>query len=63
MTTWLKKLGKRDLKHLAKSSSTGKPTLRGLRENLRFQRENNITCFECAAIARKVGIETNTEES
>ena len=57
MATWTKKLGKRDLKHLAEGSSTGKPTLRSLRENLRLQRENGIRCFECEAIARKVGVE------
>lgn len=57
MKTWTKKIGKRDLKHLAEGSSTGKPTLHSLRENLRLQHENGIHCCECEAIARKIGVE------
>lgn len=57
MATWTKKLAKRDLKHLAEGSPTGKPTLHSLRENLRLQREVGIRCFECEAIAQKVGVD------
>lgn len=57
MAAWTKKLSKRDLKHLAENSSTGKPTLRSLRENLRRQSELGIYCSECGSIARKAGIE------
>lgn len=57
MATWTKKLTKRQLNHLAEGSSTGKPTLHSLRTNLKFQRENDIVCFECESIARKLGLE------
>lgn len=57
MTTWTKRLSKRDLKHLAEGSSTGRPTLHSLRENLRIQREIGIRCFECEAIARKARVD------
>jgi hypothetical protein len=57
MSKWVKKLSKRELKHLKEGSATGRPTLRSLRENLRLQKENGLRCFECEAIARKVGVE------
>lgn len=60
MAIWTKKLCKRELKHLAEGSSTGKPSIRSLRENLRLQHENGIRCFECEAIARKVGIDARS---
>ncbi len=56
MTTWTKKITKQELKHLAESSSTGKPTLRSLRENLRLQHHAGIHCYKCEDIARKLGV-------
>lgn len=58
MSKWMKKLGKRDLKHLAEGSPTGRPTLKSLRENLVWQRESGGRCFQCEEIARKLGLET-----
>lgn len=53
---WQKGLTKRDLRHLAEGSSTDQPTLRSLRENLAHQRAQEIQCFECESIARKIKI-------
>ena len=61
--TWTKKLTKRELKHLAETSSTGKPSLRELRENLAEQRSQVANrspmsrCWTCEGIARKLGLE------
>ncbi len=57
MSKWMKGLGKRQIKHLAEGSPTGRPTLRGLKENLVWQRSFGLRCFQCEEIARKVGLE------
>lgn len=60
MSKWMKRLGKRDLKHLAEGSATGRPTLRSLRENLAWQRDHGSRCFQCEKIARKLGVDVVT---
>lgn len=53
---WMKKLTKRDLRHLAEESDSGRATLSSLKANLKGQHELGITCFECERIARKLSI-------
>ena len=53
---WAKKLTKKEMRHLADGSASGRPTIRSLRANLEGQRQLNIRCFECEAIARKLSI-------
>lgn len=53
---WARKLTKRELRHLAEGSSTGRPTIQSLKVNLDGQHKLNIRCFECEAIARKLSI-------
>lgn len=53
---WARKLTKKDLSHLAEGSATGRPSIKSLKSNLEGQRELNIQCFECEAIARKLSI-------
>ena len=56
MTVWTKKLTKRELKHLAEASSTGKPSLVSLKTNLKHQLDTGLDCPMCEAIARKIGL-------
>lgn len=51
---WARKLTKRELRHLAEGSATGRPTLQSLKANLAGQNKLNIRCFECQSIARKL---------
>jgi hypothetical protein len=57
---WMKKLTKRDLKHLAEGSATGRPTIQSLTANLDGQRKLGIQCFECETIARKLSVTVST---
>lgn len=57
---WTRKLTKKDLRHLAEGSSSGRPTLHSLKANLAGQRELNAPCFECLDIARKLSIAVPT---
>lgn len=58
-TTFFKDLGKRDKKHLAEM---GMQTLGAFRRNAEEQRQMRLAhpesepCFECKAIARKLGV-------
>lgn len=53
---WARKLTKRELRHLAEGSATGRPSMRSLKDNLDGQRKLDIRCFECEGIARKLSI-------
>lgn len=53
---WMKKLTKKELRHLAEGNATGRPTLRSLRANILSQRTSGATCFECESIARKLSL-------
>lgn len=53
---WARKLTKKDLRHLAEGSATGRPTLHSLKANLAGQRERGIQCVECEQIARKLSV-------
>lgn len=53
---WVRKLTMRELRHLAESSATGRPTLQSLKANLQGQHQNGIHCFDCESIARKLSI-------
>lgn len=57
---WVRKLTKRQLRHLAEGSATGRPTLRSLKVNLEGQHKIGIRCFECEDIARKLAIPVST---
>jgi len=53
---WQKKLTKAELKHV--KDSTVNCTLKGLKRNREFQkRQTPDACYECKAIASKLGIE------
>lgn len=59
---WTKKLTKRELEHLAETSSTGRPNLRELRANIAEQRSSrlkglDLRCWTCEEIARKLGLD------
>ena len=54
---WRRKLNKSETEHLAATSCTGKPNLASFKRNLIEQNAEGITCSECDAIARKLGIE------
>ena len=53
---WTRKLAKKDLRHLAEVSASGRPTLQSLKANLEGQHKQGIRCFECESIARKLSI-------
>ncbi len=55
---WQKKLTKKELQHV--KETTQSCTLRSFRANREEQIRDNITCFECEHIARKLGIEIPT---
>jgi hypothetical protein len=59
---WVKKLTKREVRHLAEGSATGRPTIQSLKANLDGQRKLGIQCFECEAVARKLSIAIATSE-
>lgn len=48
---WAKKLNKKDLQHIADTSSTGRANLRTIKMNA-----NNPLCVECRCIANKIGL-------
>lgn len=56
---WTKKLTKGELRHLADGNASGRPTIQSLKANLAGQRELNIQCFECEAIAHQLSIPVN----
>ncbi len=51
---WEKKLTVKELKHVRE---WGGKTLAGFKANRKEQAKNNIQCFECRQIARKLGLE------
>lgn len=53
--TWQQRIGKRMLAHIKESTQGG--TLREFRSNLAHQAKTDQPCYECQAIARKLGIE------
>ncbi len=53
---WARRLTAKDLRHIVATNSTGKPSLRALRENVMAQRAEGIECLECLYIANKLGI-------
>ncbi len=55
MKTFRDKLNKADLKHLRETTEKG--TLREFKRNRAIQIRDNITCFDCRIIARKLGLE------
>lgn len=48
---WARKLNKKDLKHIADVSASGRASLRALKLNA-----NNQMCIECRMIASKAGV-------
>ena len=53
--TFRDKLNKKELQHLKDTTERG--TLVGLKRNLEGQKRDNIRCFDCEQIARKLGLE------
>ena len=53
---WARKLTTKELKHLAASNSSGRPTLGSLKANLADQAASGIVCWECRAVATKLGL-------
>ena len=51
---WQRKLCKRDLRHLAQNSSTGRPNLAEFKRNFAAQLASKYTCYECERIAIKL---------
>jgi hypothetical protein len=52
---WMKPLTKYDKQHL-KDTSKGRPTLKGFKETFKWQQENNINCWDCWIIAKRLGL-------
>ncbi len=53
---WSDKLNKKELRHIAENSETGRATLKALKQNIEHQNTNTIPCFECTRIALKLDI-------
>lgn len=55
---WQKRITKKQMKHL-KETQEGPPTLRGLMNNLKHQRDQGHwgRCYECEEIATRLGLE------
>ena len=61
---WMNKLTVKELKHMAETSSTGRPNLTTFKANRAAQRELkeksgclHEPCWDCLFIARKLGLE------
>jgi hypothetical protein len=54
----MKKLTMKELKYLAETSASGRPSLASLKRNREFQIGEGCDCHECRYIALKLGIET-----
>lgn len=52
--TWKEKIGKRLLAHVNETTCCG--TLAEFKRNLAAHKESGATCFECMAIADKLGL-------
>lgn len=52
---WKKKLTKKELLHVKETCN--RITLGAIKRNLSWQKESEIKCWDCRAIARKLGIE------
>ncbi len=52
---WQKELSADDRKHL-KETTDRTVTLQGFKENREYQIQNDIDCYECEAIAKKLGL-------
>lgn len=52
---WMKPLNAYDRKHL-RESLANRPTLKGFKETFTWQQENNVNCWDCRSIARKLGL-------
>lgn len=57
ISKWMKKLTGAEIRHIAETSSNGKPTLRSLKLNLQGQKEIGCECHECLMIAAKLGLQ------
>lgn len=53
---WAKNLRAKIWKHLCAMSYNSRPTLRELKENLAYQTEHNISCYECREAGRAAGV-------
>jgi len=59
---WQKNLTKDEIKHLSETCRTGKPNLASFKRNREWQIAENVECFHCESIARKLGMDVTLKK-